>query len=92
MPFGLEPGQHRLGVYAGLDDLDRDGALDRLGLLGHVDAAHVAFANRVTESVGQIRKRLTKGKNELLETFNASRPPRYEWYVLDVVAGEQFIE
>ena len=38
-------------VHAGLDHLDGDQALDRLGLLGHPDAAHAALADRLDELV-----------------------------------------
>ena len=39
-------------VHARLDDLQRDAALDRLGLLGHVDDAHAAFADLLQQLVG----------------------------------------
>ena len=39
------------GVHAGLDQLDGDQALDRLGLLGHPDAAHAALADLLDELV-----------------------------------------
>ena len=51
LPLGLEPGEHRLGVHPGLDDLDRDGPLHRFGLLGHEDAAHAAFADLLDQLV-----------------------------------------
>ena len=36
----------------GLDDLERDRPLDRLGLLGHEDDAHAAFADLLQQLVG----------------------------------------
>ncbi len=45
LPFGLEAGDNLFRVHAGLDQLDGDEALDRLGLLRHPDAAHAAFAD-----------------------------------------------
>ena len=45
LPLGLEAGDDLLRVHAGLDELDGDQALDRLGLLGHPDRAHAAFAD-----------------------------------------------
>ena len=40
-----------LRVHAGLDELHRDGPLDRLGLLGHEDAAHAALADLLDQLV-----------------------------------------
>ena len=51
LPLGLEAGQDGLGVHAGLDDLDGDGPLHRLGLLGQEDAAHASFANPLQDLV-----------------------------------------
>ena len=45
LPLGLEAGDHLPRVHARLDDLERDRPLDRLGLLGHEDHAHAAFAD-----------------------------------------------
>ena len=52
LPLGLEPGDHLPRVHARLDDLERDPALDRLRLLGHVDHAHAAFADLLEQLVG----------------------------------------
>ena len=52
LPLGLEAGDHLPGVHARLDDLQRDGPLDRLGLLGHEHDAHAAFADLLQELVG----------------------------------------
>ena len=38
-------------VHARLDDLERDLPLDRLGLLGHPDGAHAAFADLLQQLV-----------------------------------------
>ena len=51
LPLRLEAGQHRPRVHPRLDDLDRDGPLHRLGLLGHEDAAHAAFADLLDQLV-----------------------------------------
>ncbi len=45
-----------LRVHAGLDDLEGDLALDRLGLLGHEDGAHAAFADLLQQLVGADRR------------------------------------
>ena len=52
LPLGLEAGDDLRGVHAGLDDLQRHLAADRLGLLGHVDDAHAAFADLLQQLVG----------------------------------------
>ena len=51
LAFGPEPGEHLAAVHAGLDELERDGAPHRLGLLGHVDGAHAPLADRLEELV-----------------------------------------
>ena len=51
LPLGLEPGDHLLGVHARLDDLQRDAAADRLGLLGDKDDSHSPFANLLQQLV-----------------------------------------
>ena len=66
LALGLEPGDDLLRVHAGLDDLQRDPAADGLGLLGHVDGAHAAFADLLQELVG------ADGRAEL---FGARRCP-----------------
>ena len=45
LPLRLEAGDDLPGVHAGLDQLDGHQPLDRLGLLGHPDAAHATFAD-----------------------------------------------
>ncbi len=52
LALGLEAGHDLLGVHAELDDLQRDPALDRLGLLGQVDDPHPAFAEGFEDLVG----------------------------------------
>ena len=52
LPLGLEAGDHLPRVHARLDDLQRDGPLERLGLLGHEDDAHAAFADLLQQLVG----------------------------------------
>ena len=52
LPLGLEAGDHLLGVHARLDDLQRDPAADRLGLLGDIDDAHSPFADLLQQLVG----------------------------------------
>ena len=51
LPFLLEPRQHGPGIHAGLDELQRHLALDRLGLLGDPDLAHPAFADLLLKHV-----------------------------------------
>ena len=51
LPLGLEAGDDLPAVHAGLDDLERDAAADRLVLLGHVDDAHAPFADLLEELV-----------------------------------------
>ncbi len=51
LAFGLEAGDDLAAVHAGLDDLERDLAADRLLLLGHVDDAHAAFADLLEQLV-----------------------------------------
>jgi hypothetical protein len=45
LPLGLEAGDHLPAVHPRLDDLEGDLALDGLGLLGHENGAHAAFAD-----------------------------------------------
>ncbi len=52
LPLGLEAGHDLLGVHAVLDDLERDLASHRLGLLGEVDHAHAAFAETLQDAIG----------------------------------------
>ena len=52
LPLGLEAGDHLPRVHPRLDDLQRDGPLDRLGLLGHEHDAHAAFADLLQQLVG----------------------------------------
>ena len=52
LPLGLEPCDHLPRVHSRLDDLQRHPPLDRLGLLGHVDDAHAAFAELLQQLVG----------------------------------------
>ena len=51
LPLGFEAGDHLPRVHAGLDDLERHLPLDRLGLLGHEDDAHAAFADLLQQLV-----------------------------------------
>ena len=47
----VEPGQDVAGVHPRLDQLERDHPLDRLDLLGQVDAAHPPLADQLAELV-----------------------------------------
>jgi hypothetical protein len=62
LPLGLEAGQDGARIHAGLDELDGDEAFDRLGLLGHPDAAHAAFADLLDEleAAAQDQSRLVR--------------------------------
>jgi hypothetical protein len=52
LALGLEAGDDLLRIHPRLDDLERDLAADGLGLLGHVDDAHAAFADLFEQLVG----------------------------------------
>jgi len=52
LAFGLEAGEDVAGIHAGFDDLESHFALDGLGLLGHPNHAHAAFADLLQELVG----------------------------------------
>ena len=45
LPLRLKPCNHRLGVHAQLDDLQRDTSPDRLGLFGDIDHAATTFTD-----------------------------------------------
>src|SRR5262249_29008876 len=51
LPLLLESLQHRLGIHAGLDELQSDSAFHGLGLLGDPDFAHPTFADLLLERV-----------------------------------------
>src|SRR5215475_8108849 len=51
LPLRFEAGDHLPRVHAGLEDLQRDFAADRLLLLGHEDDAEAAFADLFQELV-----------------------------------------
>src|SRR5262249_570724 len=51
LPFGLEAGDDLATIHARFDDLEGDLALHGLGLLGHEDGAHAAFADLLQELV-----------------------------------------
>jgi len=51
LAFGLEAGDDLLRVHAQLDDLERHAPTHRLGLLGEVDDAEAALAQRVEDAV-----------------------------------------
>ena len=51
LPLSLEPGDDHFGVHAQLDDLERDAAADRLGLLGDIDHAVPAFTDLLQKFV-----------------------------------------
>ena len=73
LPLGLEAGDHLARVHAGLDDLQGDQAPDRLGLLGHVDRAHAAFADLLQELVGADDRAGALGCRRLIEGGPVSR-------------------
>ena len=51
LTFGVEAGDHLLGVHARLDDLQGHLAFDRLFLLGQIDQAHTTLANLLEKFV-----------------------------------------
>ena len=66
LPFLLEPRQHRPGIHAGLDQLQRDFAIDRFGLLGDPDLAHSAFADLLLEHVAPGNQDVEPGRRSIL--------------------------
>jgi hypothetical protein len=52
LALGLEAGDDLFGVHPSLNELQRDHAFDRLGLLGHPHRAHAAFADLLQQLVG----------------------------------------
>src|SRR3954467_9177123 len=52
LPLRLEASDDLTRVHSWLNDLERDGALDWHGLLGHEDNAHSAFADLLQKLVG----------------------------------------
>ncbi len=51
LPLGLEAGHHLAGVHARLDDLQRDFALHRLGLLGDKHPPEAALADLLPQQI-----------------------------------------
>ncbi len=51
LPLRLKSGNDRLGIHAELDDLERDSALNRFELLGHVNDPAAAFADLLEQFV-----------------------------------------
>ena len=51
LPLGLKTSDHLAAVHSRLDDLQGHLAFHGLGLLGHIDRAHAAFANLLQELV-----------------------------------------
>jgi hypothetical protein len=51
LPLGLKAGDDLPSVHAGLDDLQRHAAADRLGLLGHENDAKAPFSDLLEELV-----------------------------------------
>jgi hypothetical protein len=51
LPLGLEASDDLAAIHARLDDLESNLALDGLGLLGHEDGAHAAFADLLQQLV-----------------------------------------
>ena len=51
LAFGFEPRDHLPGVHAQFDDLERDTALQRLALFGHINGAETALADLLEQLV-----------------------------------------
>src|SRR5437879_5978328 len=51
LALGFEAGNHLPRIHTGFEDLQRDGAADRLPLLGHEDYAKAALADLFDELV-----------------------------------------
>ena len=56
LALGLEARDDVARVHAELDDLERDGAANGLGLLGQIDDAHAAFAEQLTMRYGPMAR------------------------------------
>ena len=52
LPFGFEARDHLLAVHAGLENLERDAAFDRLTLFGEIDDGHAALAEDAEDAIG----------------------------------------
>ena len=80
LPLLLEALQHGLGVHAGLDELQRDLAFDRLGLLGDPDLAHAAFADLLHQRVAAGDDRAGRGVRAVVRGAGEGRQahPRAE--------------
>jgi hypothetical protein len=50
--FGLESTEHHFGIHPRLDDLEGYLSAERLFLLSHVNQAHAALANQLSQLVG----------------------------------------
>ncbi len=61
LPLGLEPGNHRPGVHAQLDDFQRHTAAHRFLLLGHINHAAAAFADFLEQLVASDERARTFG-------------------------------
>jgi hypothetical protein len=82
-----EPGDDLARVHARLDDLEGDLALHGLGLLGHEDCAHAAFAELLQELV-----RADDGPGTLgdgLVNRRKFRASRWPVSAEPIVSGEQ---
>jgi hypothetical protein len=78
LPFGLEAGDDLPAVHTRLDDFQGDFALDGLGLLGHPDDAHSAFADLLQELVGADH-RARMFADWFIEGGAASRARSFAW-------------
>jgi hypothetical protein len=91
LPLGFEAGQHGLRVHARLDELERDLAPHRPGLLGDPNRAHAAFADFFEQLVaarddgagllvGDIGVRLLRAARHLL-------PEKTNWLLVGLEKG-----
>jgi hypothetical protein len=93
LPFGLKPGQHLLGVHAGLDDLERDRPAHRIGLFGHPHAAHAAFAKPLEKLIAAdplARLMVANGRRAGILVVDAEEKPRLKSNARPIVIVIEF--
>ena len=67
LPFRFKAGNDLTAIHAGLDNLQGNFALDGLGLLGHEDGAHAAFADLLEQLVGTDTRPHSLGQQPLAQ-------------------------
>ena len=88
----LEARQDLPGVHALLDDLDRHAPLDRLGLLGHPDRPHAAFADLLQQLVGTDDGARAFGDGRLSDRANQGRRRRFQETTYLGLSGQEALD